>query len=90
MNVRIVFSLTELETGPGEKAVAWKKKSFENRGRAVALLRRRHPVLKKAQGDWAATWLLRRRTKSHNRTMKERHKKNRHPKKWAAMMAARR
>jgi hypothetical protein len=78
-----------LETIPGTKAIAWKKKSFEKRGRAVALLRRRHPVLKKAEGDWAATWLLRRRCKSHNRTLRERRKKERHPNKWAATMAAR-
>jgi hypothetical protein len=85
----MIYAQAGLESPPGTKAVAWKRKSFEKRGRAVALLRRRHPVLKKAEGDWAAVWLFRHRTKSHNRTLKERRKKIKHPRDWAEMVAAR-
>jgi hypothetical protein len=55
----------------------------------VALLRRRHPVLKKAEGDWAASWFFRRRTKTHNRTLAQRRKKQKHPQRWAAKEAER-
>jgi hypothetical protein len=46
-------------------------------------------VLKKAEGDWAATWLVRHRAKTHNRTLRERRRKIKHPAHWAAMMASR-
>jgi hypothetical protein len=69
--------------------MAWKRKSYEKPGRAVALLRRRHPVLKKAVGDWAAVWFLRKRNKSHNRTLKERRKKRKHPDEWASLVMKR-
>jgi hypothetical protein len=85
----MIFSQAGLESPPGTKSVPWKRKSFEKRGRAVALLRRRHPILKKAEGDWAATWLFRHRSKSHNRTWKERRKKEKDPKGWAGTVAAR-
>jgi hypothetical protein len=85
----MIFSQAGLESIPGSPPVSWKRKSFEKRGRAVALLRRRHPVLKKAEGDWAASWLFRHWTKSHNRTIRERKKKDKFPQKWASMVAAR-
>jgi phosphopantetheinyl transferase (holo-ACP synthase) len=46
-------------------------------------------VLKKAEGDWAASWFFRRRTKTHNRTLAQRRKKQKHPQRWAAKEAER-
>jgi hypothetical protein len=46
-------------------------------------------VLKLAEGDWASTWFFRRRTKSHNRTLKDRKKKRKDPRAWAEREAKR-
>jgi hypothetical protein len=40
-------------------------------------------------GDWAAVWFLRKRNKSHNRTLKERRKKRKHPDEWASLVMKR-
>jgi hypothetical protein len=89
VNVRLIYAQAGLETPPGGKSVSWSKKSYEKRGRAVVLLRRRHPVLARAEGDWAASWFFRRRTKTHNRTLRERKKKRKHPLDWARKEARR-
>jgi hypothetical protein len=89
VNVRLLFAQAGLEAPPGTSAGSWKQKSYEKRARAIALLKRRHPVLKKAEGDWAAQWLLKRRAKTHNRTLKERSLKRKDPHSWAAKEAGR-